>query len=488
MDVLGQIRASIQHHHLIPRGETVVVGVSGGPDSACLFHALMALRAEFGFSLHAAHLNHRLRGADADDDAEFVRRLAAAWEVPCTIDARDVAALSREHKRSLEESAREARYAFLAEVARANRSRTIAVAHNADDQAESVLMHFLRGSGSAGLRGMRHASELPVSPFIRHPSSLTLIRPLLDVPRSDVERYCHAHGLEPRFDASNLDTTFFRNRLRHSLLPLLETYNPNIRQVLRRTGDVIAAEVEVLRAATESAWQAAVKAESNEAVVFRLGAWRRLPPALRRSTLREAVRRLRPSLRNINFVHIDDAASGLQRAATGARFTLPQRLVLVIDYDTFTIADADRAPDLGDWPLLPAECAALRLRAPGVTALPGSDWSLEAELLDRWGQADFANRDRWTACLDADATGLDLAIRPRAAGDRFHAQGMPSPARLANWMTNVKVPRIVRARLPLIVASGAIAWVAGFRVGQPFVVTTNTRRVIRLSFRRWPQR
>ena len=506
MDVLGQVRRTIRQHDLLPRGETVVVGVSGGPDSLCLLHVLLTLRGEFDCNLRVAHLNHQLRGAEADADAEFVSDLASRWQLPCAIGSRDVATLARQNKLSLEEAARQARYTFLAEVAAANGSRMIAVAHNADDQAESVLMHFLRGSGTSGLRGMLPKTDIsdlrfPVSDrnsqfttrnsqFAIRNSQLQLVRPLLSVPRADVERYCRERDLQPRFDVSNLDTTFFRNRLRHELLPLLETYNPNIRQVLRRSAEIIAAEAETLRGALDAAWRVTVASESGGAIALNLIAWRGLPPAMQRATLREAIRRLRPSLRNINFVHVEDAVSQLRDAPTGARLTLPQHLMLSVDYQTFTIADAAREPDLPDWPLLPARAASegaafpLAVSAPGVTPLPDSDWLLDAARLDAWGDEVFSNPDAWTAYLDANVIGQDLAIRARAPGDVFHPQGMPSPIRLANWMTNVKVPRPARDRLPLIVARGQIVWVAGFRVGQPFLVTPATRHALKLSFRR----
>ena len=486
MDVLPEIRRAILRHDLLPRSETLVVGVSGGPDSLCLLHALIALRGEFSVDLHVAHLDHQLRGADAEADAEFVRDLAARWGLACTVGARDVASLARAHRLSIEEAARQARYAFLAEVALACNSHTIAVAHNADDQAESVLMHFVRGSGSAGLRGMSPKTDL--SEFRLLPSTfgfqrLSLIRPLLCVPRADVERYCREHDIQPRFDVSNLDTTFFRNRLRHELLPLLESYNPNIRQVLRRTAEVMAAEVEALRAVLHDAWRAAIVSESGDAITFKRQVWQDLPLALQRATLREAVRRLRPSLRNVNFVHIEDAVSHLKQAQAGASITLPQNLAARVDYETFAVGDAAQAPAIPDWPLWESR-QALPVGVPGLTPLPDSDWLLEATYLDSWGDEVFANADRWTAYLDGDALGVDVSMRARAPGDVFHPHGMPSPLRLANWMTNVKIPRRVRDRLPLIAAGDRIAWVAGFRIGQPFVVRPGTRRITRLSFRR----
>jgi tRNA(Ile)-lysidine synthase len=154
MDFLTSLRRFISKHDLLPRGSTVIVGVSGGVDSLGLLHALNTLAPELDLRLHVAHLNHQLRGAEAQADADFVRAIAQQWDLPRTIEARDVAEFARHHKLSPEEAARQVRYGFLLEVALAQHSEAIAVAHNADDQAESVLMHFLRGSGLSGLRGM----------------------------------------------------------------------------------------------------------------------------------------------------------------------------------------------------------------------------------------------------------------------------------------------------------------------------------------------
>ena len=284
-DLLARVRQYAQRYRLFSPGETVVVGVSGGPDSLCLLHLLRRLAPELRLWLHVAHLHHGLRGAEADADAAFVAELADCWGLPCTVGRADVAALAREAGLSLEEAARQARYRFLAGVAEAGGAATLAVGHNADDQAETVLMHFLRGSGAAGLRGMLprtplddyrllqaatipiasghrvtalrsprwrqvfvvyswtaqplavsgadgDASDPPPSPGPRVPASprLHLVRPLLSISRAEIEAYCAEYRLAPRTDRSNEDTIFFRNRLRHELLPLLETYNPGIRR------------------------------------------------------------------------------------------------------------------------------------------------------------------------------------------------------------------------------------------------------------------
>jgi tRNA(Ile)-lysidine synthetase-like protein len=378
VDVLLKVRQIIDRHGLLARGGTVVVGVSGGPDSLCLLHVLHRLREDYGIELHVAHLDHRIRAVESKDDAAFVARLAEEWGLPATIEAHDVPQLARESKLAIEEAARQARYSFLARVAQAVGAHRIAVGHNADDQTETIVMHWLRGAGLAGLRGMLPQTDLGEmrleAAWPDHPPlDLQLIRPLLEIPRAEIEAYCRQHGLQPRFDRSNLDTTYYRNRLRHELLPYLESYNPNIREVVRRSAQVIGDDYSFLQAELERIWPVVVSSESEEVITFDLECWRALSTSQQRSTLREAVHRLRRSLRNINWIHIENALLALRDKPAGTRVTLPQGLMLAIGYHDFTVADEGYVPEV-DWPLLLAK--SLPLAVPGVTELPDSDWCL----------------------------------------------------------------------------------------------------------------
>ena len=491
MNFLTSLRQTITRHDLLPRDATgaldapVVVGVSGGADSLSLLHALHALAPEFNLRLHVAHLDHQLRGTASQADADFVRGIAEQWGLPYTIESRDVHGFARHHKLSLEEAARQVRYSFLLEVALAQGSDTIAVAHNADDQTETVLMHFLRGSGLSGLRGMlpkmglEEYRMLNTESRIQNPESrIWLVRPLLDTPRAAIDEYCAQHNLQPRVDATNANTTYFRNRLRHDLLPVLETYNPQIRSILRRTGNVIAADYEVLATHVNFAWDMTVLDETPLALVFSLPLWREQPIGTQRALLRRAIQHLRPPLRDIDFQHIASALDVLQRAVTGDQITLPQNLLIEISYDTLRIAPRD---ELGqpDWPQLPAGAAPLTVAVPGLTPLPDSAWVLETSFTtepDRSGEL--------SAIIDAATLPGTLTLRPRLTADRFHPQGMPGPVRLKDWMINVKIPRALRDGLPLVIAGAGIVWVPGFRVGQPFLVTENTHQMLKLEFKK----
>src|SRR6266545_2156816 len=248
----AEVRAFITAQRMIDAGAPVVVAVSGGPDSLCLLHILATLRDDLGIALHVAHLDHMIRGAESETEARFVADLARSWGLPATVEAVDVP--------------------VLAQVARSAGAQAVAVAHHADDQAETVLMHLLRGAGPEGLGGMR-----PVVPWhewapdkeTRRPGdkvsdscslspgllvSPSLIRPLLQVTRADIESYCTEHGLAPRRDPTNLDLDATRNRIRHELLPRLIEYNPHIVEALGRTAAICADEQAFVSAALDAAW------------------------------------------------------------------------------------------------------------------------------------------------------------------------------------------------------------------------------------------
>jgi tRNA(Ile)-lysidine synthase len=310
----------------------------------------------------------------------------------------------------------------------------------------------------------------------------------LEVPRSEVEAYCDEQGLQPRFDRSNLDTTYFRNWLRHEVLPLLAQHNPNIREVIRRSARVIADDYALLRSLLEEAWPDVVAEEAASGyVVFCLDAWRALPVALQRATLREAVHRLRRSLRNINFVHIEDALPVARDGATGNRATLPGHLMLTVGYERLTIADADRelVPIPPEWPLLAASVDRLAVAVPGRTPLPDSSWLLEAALRMRENlPGDWeANRDPWRAFLDADRAGSDLWLRTRRPGDRFAPLGMRGrTVKLADFLTNQKVPRALRDRLPILEGPEGIVWVCGQRISDVVRIQAGTEQILELRF------
>jgi len=495
MSLIRQVRQTIDNYGLLLPHDTVVLGVSGGPDSLCMLHVLRQLADSYQVSLHVAHLHHGIRGQDADDDAIFVAEVCRAWAIPCTVGRADVPTLAQQRGLALEEAARQARYAFLRSQARAIGAKSVAVAHNADDQVETVLMHFLRGAGLGGLRGMcplawiddlrlgDKRQEPPPEPQVR----IRLLRPLLEVTRQQIEDYCQQHGLRPRFDRSNLDQTYFRNRLRHELIPLLQSYNPNVRQVVRRTAEVIAADYDLLRVYLAQTWPTVVRSESETAIIFDLDTLRALPLGLQRSIIREGVHRLRHSLRNINFVHVDDAVRILRDGNVGAVATLPRGLALTLEYDRAILAQEGFDVPLPSRPRL--QPGPLSLQVPGTTALPGSDWRVTTSVVERrflpknWSQ----NPDPYVAFIDASRlrAASPLVLRQRQEGDWFEPLGLRGRhQRLRDFYINAKIPRKERATLPLLTCAEEIVWVVGYRLDARYALTADTNSVLIVRFTR----
>ena len=491
-----------QKNNILVKQDKIVIGVSGGPDSLCLLHLLKNLAPKFDLTLSVAHLNHQLRGDDAQADEDFVRKIAARWHLPIFVETRNIANLAAKRKQSIEEAARQIRYAFLWRVAEEVGANKIAVGHNADDQVETVLMHFLRGAGLAGLRGMlpiMNIANLRLDqedfPAVSSQPTPELIRPLLETPRVEIEVYCQKHNLSPRQDYSNQDTTLFRNRLRHELIPQLETYNPNIRQVLQRTAKVAAAEVEFLNEHVDQAWRFVVKdisfgpsedTSSVARVEIELSNWLRLPLTMKRATLRQAIQTLRRSLRNIDFEHIETAIDIVEKGNTGAKAVLPQGLMLTVGYHSFTIAAQNTVafPQKSNTPRLVKD-EVLPLTLPGMTSLPHTNWQLKAKLLanNNLNHQRIRQAIPWEVYLDADVVGEHAILRPRRPGDTFYPLGLDGHRKKVNeFMINEKIPADQRDYIPLLVANDQILWVCGYRPDERARVRATTQRILYLKF------
>jgi len=469
-------------HHLLDAGDTVVVGVSGGPDSLALLHILRRMSPVLNLKLHVAHLNHGLRGAEAVADAAFVAEVARRWELPLHQKTISVAQIARQQKKSVEDAARIARYTFLAAVAQKTSARKIAVGHHADDQSETVLLHFLRGAGLDGLRGMRPAAPVPVVAD----AAATLIRPLLETTRADIEAYCREHHLSPRLDTSNTDGAFTRNRVRHQLLPALEAFNPNIRAALRRTAALMQADFSLVEREVDRAWQFVVKTATADAIAIDRADWQVLSPAAQARVLRRAVARMRRAATDIDFRHIERALVFLNEADAGAQWMLPQNLRLWQQYDTFLLADANFYPPLPIAPLLPPGTE-IPVAVPGTTPLPESEWYLQATLLDAStiAGAELRQNRPWQAFFDAELL-LEPVLRTRRPGDRFAPFGLDGhQQRLKKFMIDRKIPPPQRDRIPLLTcAADEICWVCGWRTAHPYRVTDVTDLVVRMVFKR----
>ncbi|HEY41082.1 MAG TPA: tRNA lysidine(34) synthetase TilS [Dehalococcoidia bacterium] len=460
----------IQQHKLVVERAPLVVAVSGGADSVCLLHVLMELKGELGVELHVAHLDHQLRGADSRVDARYVANLARRLGVPATIERRDVREYHAGQGASLEESAREVRYAFMAEVARSIGADRVVTGHTLDDHAETVLMHLIRGTGTGGLRGLQ-----PVSSWQTRAGGLTVVRPLLGVTREETSEYCRLHRLRPRLDVSNLSLSPLRNRIRHQLLPLLEDYNPQIVDALVRTARIAGDDLRLLDELAAQSWRDVVRKQTGT-FVFNKDTFLGLPVSLQRSLLRRAVGELLGNLKDIEARHIEEVLAGLN-LPPGSMLNLPGGLLFSVDYDRYLIGTDQTG--LCPFPELTGEFS---LKIPGETLIPG--WRIEATIMP---SAEIEKEyDKFTAFFRLDRVGDGVIVRSRRPGDRFQPLGMDQMKKLGEFMIDSRVPRAWRKRVPLVCLPRRIMWVVGWRIDDRLKATDYAGEVLRLRFRRLP--
>ena len=360
------------------------------------------------------------------------------------------------------------RYQFLADVARSVEASRIAVGHTADDQVETILMHLVRGTGAYGLQGMR-----PLTTW-KSPQGvpLAVVRPLLELNRRETEAYCDAHHLAPRRDSSNLSSPYLRNRIRHELIPLLRSYNPNINEVLLRTADTLAGDSSFLEQQLSQIWENIVT-EEDGALVLNTKEIAPLHPALQRYVVREAMRHLLGSLKDIEWRHIENIRAALS-LSSGKRLSLPKGLTLYTDYGRCLITTESAAPC--PFPALEGEHS---LKVPGETQLPG--WRIVATILET-GDSQGLPTSPSTAHLDFQAAGESLTVRGRRAGDAFQPLGMSQPKKLQDFMVDAKIPQAWRDHLPLVCSPEHILWVVGWRIDDRVKVTKTTKQILCLQF------
>ena len=416
----------------------LIVAVSGGCDSVALLHVLSDLRGALGCDLHVASLDHGLRAGAGRGDLDFVGELAARWGLPHTLGQVDVPQLSRAWGLGIEAAARRARYDFLAQVARQEGSQSVVLGHHADDQAETILMNILRGSGLRGLGGMRLLSPMPYHPHLQ------LIRPLLSVRRAELEQYCQANKLRYRQDESNWDTSYGRNFLRHEVMDLLSRLNPAVVSALNRLGDSAALDEDYLTSQLNSLEQVARRSWDNGCSISR-PLFREAHPALQRRLLRRAFHQLAAADETLTHELTLDLVDFCLGARSGTRRDIGAALELRISHDEIRIQRKGSLEPSGDYRLIPA-ATDVALRAVETLEIGGLSITVGARPSDCHVGAALVLP---AAC--------ELRLRTRRAGDRFKPKGMGGRSRkLKDWLIDRKIPRHFRDQIPLLCADGAI--------------------------------
>ena len=459
------------------RGKTLLVAVSGGGDSLALLYALRHLQPDFDLQLYGAHLNHNLRGDASDADAAFVQDTFRRLDIPCEIHSADVAAYRRARGLSLEDAARRLRYRFLADAAARRKAHAVAVAHTADDQAETLLMHIIRGSGLAGLRGMQPLERLAIDN-----ADLTLFRPLLGVSRAQTYAYCAALGLRPRHDETNLSVEHARNRIRLDLMPLMERVNPAARDALLRLASNATEDGAYIQEQADAAWREIAHQADSGVVALDARMLARRHPAIQSRILRRAVHAARSSADGIDIDrgHIL-AMRRMLAGPAGKTLSLPGGILFAAGYGEARVGRADAVHAALRLPAIEGERP---LALPGETRVGG--WRIAAAVREDAAYARAVGQcgDAAVETLDLDRLGGELRIRARLPGDRFQPLGMAHSKKLQDFMVDERIPREMRDGIPLLVSDKGIACVVGWRIAHWARVRDDTRRWLRLRFSR----
>lgn len=498
-DFVRQMHRFILRHAMIENSETVLVAVSGGADSLALLYGLHALRSYLNCQLHVVHLNHCLR-PDADADANLVREHAAHLELSCTIQHAEVPRLVKQWKVSVEAAARRARYQFYEEVCTQMGATKVALGHHQGDTAETVLMNLIRGSGSTGLKGIAPVRDLRFFGAACKPKlAIKVIRPLAGFTRQQIETFLTSKGLVPLHDSTNTDMRYFRNRIRHELMPRLESdYNPNIKVGLSRTADVLGAESEYLDTVAREAFETcripdpdAVKvlATSGSVVLDRVK-FRQFHIAVQRRVLRQSFFEMLADMEDLYFTHCEVMLTLIEGDTPNAVLALPSGLRFRRAYQhlIFEVNASSRSP-------LPVETEsfAYPLAVPGTAFIT----ALNAEITTKLGdvqshrmhtlpdgrfEAIFDYEKLRRAFAEFSSKTFSLTVRNRRDGDRFQPYGMRGTKKIKNFLIDTKVPRYERDRIPLLVCGDEILWIVGYTTSEPFKIQPGTRQYLYLRY------
>ncbi len=448
--------------------KAVLLGFSGGPDSLCLLHILL----ENGYKVIAAHLDHSIRASSAAE-AAHVKKICQKLGVQFVSKRLDVAEFGRKNHLTVEESARVLRYEFLFQEAEHLGCQAVLVGHNADDQVETVLMHLLRGSGLSGLAGMR-----PVLLPNSWSSTIPIVRPLIEVPRYEIETFLEERELGAIVDESNSDKQYFRNRIRHELVPYLTTYNPRIRERIQKMADVIAAEDEFLRFSLNEVWPDVVLQEGERFLVVDRTALLTLHPALLRRFLRRMIEWMDPAIRDIDFDLTNRVAYFCVNPTSSNRIDLLAGMELFLYAKNLVIAYTDD-PLHALWPQLET-ATALEIPVPGEVRI-SPRWYLHTSR-----QTDFEpDPSTYAAQVDAAKITGQLILDRVRPGDRFAPYGYDGHTKkVGDFWTSEGLPARARKNWPLVRMGEEIIWIPGFRIADCVKVEESTKEIIRMVMKK----
>ena len=456
--MLTKVKAWIDRHAMLIAGDKIVVACSGGPDSLALLHIFNEFSAEYNISIFAAHVNHMFRGLESAQEADFVVDFCEKRRITCFSTAIDVPEFIVQTGLSGEDAARIVRYRYLRSIASELGGAKIATGHHRDDQAETVLINILRGAGSTGIRGIQ-------------PVNGDIIRPLLSVNRAEITEYCRAHYLEPRFDSSNQETHYLRNRIRIMLLPQLEKqYNVAIKDALCRTATIIGDEHDFIQTTAKRLWSQVAVQQATKIFIDAKN-MESVHIAVKREIFRMAIEKKQGSLTGISFHHVEMLLELLSTGRVGSTRQLPGGLSAYKSYDGLYLDENNVVlPSSVDY-------GVQVLDVPGTIHIAELGIMITTELTDERNSTCHSH----VAVFDWLTLKPPLFVRTRRDGDKFQPLGFHGSKKLKDFFIDAKIARNVRNCTPIICDRQGIIWVGGYRQAESGKVTDKTKRFLQIT-------
>ena len=455
-EFIEKLRETIHHFDLLQKGDRVLVAVSGGPDSVALLYGLLVLKSELGLELYLAHLNHKLRGKESDQDERFVRDLAKQLKLKFFSKRVDIKREAKKQKLSIEECAREIRYRYLEKVAHQIKADKIATGHQADDQAETFMMRLIRGAGGAGLSGIP-------------PQRGKIIRPLIRIRRKEIEGFLKQNKIVTRQDSSNYLPDRFRNKIRLTLLPIIKRdFNPKIVEILNRTADILSFQQEYIEKTCERILYDVSQIRKNK-IIIDLKKFTGYDICLQRELIRQCVGKIKGDSNQLSFDLVDRSLDLIQHKRNGKKIKLVAKIWLEVGEKELVLFVEDKNKKI-DYPItLPGEVNLI-------------DWGIKikSEVIQR-KPLKFSSRNENIAFLDVEKLQKPFRLRNRRKGDKFVPLGMEGTKSLADFFIDVKVPHHQRDEVPVLTSKGEIVWVVGYRISDEFKVTEKTKRILKIE-------
>ncbi|MDF2926308.1 MAG: tilS [Paenibacillaceae bacterium] len=466
MDLVEQLHETIARHKLFAPGDRIVVAVSGGPDSTALLHLLFLLSARWGWNLVAAHANHGFRPEESEREAGLIREQVLGLGIPFAYEQLDVPAHLEQHGGNPQEAARELRYRFLRAAAGKWQAQKIALAHHAGDQAETVLMRILRGTGITGLAGIS---------MIRQEGNVQLVRPLLRMDKNTLEDFLAARGIPYSVDSSNGKLKYTRNRIRLETIPFLAQYNPSIVESLNRLAELASADDDYMEQEAAIIFRKIANAEPGS-VRFSRGDCLGLHVALQRRFIKLILNYLSESMEHHDFPAVEQVRNSLASdAKPNAEIGLPGGICLIREYDRVQLVH-NRLPKADMAYTYPLEGISGSIFIPEAAG-----WiSYQFKEADEAPGAAFVHE----ACFDAAGLSYPLQVRNRRQGDRMQVFGLNGSKKVKDIFIDAKVPASLRDRVPILTdGRGHLLWIAGHRRSTHAPVTEAARQVFCITFR-----